>query len=79
MKTIDIFKNVLRKKGVENLHLSNDSNKGISNFRETIPLRTAKDALASCTYLSRSHRWASLIETKTPLIVALQASYNISR
>jgi hypothetical protein len=34
----DKFKNGLSKKGVENFYLSNDTNKSIANFRETIPL-----------------------------------------
>jgi hypothetical protein len=38
MKTLIFKKNGLSKKGVENLYQSNDTNKSISNFRETIPL-----------------------------------------
>jgi hypothetical protein len=34
----DKFKNGLSKKGVEYFYLSNDTNKSIANFRETIPL-----------------------------------------
>jgi hypothetical protein len=34
----DKFKNGLSKKGVEYFKLSNDTNKSIANFRETIPL-----------------------------------------
>jgi hypothetical protein len=34
----DIFKNVLTKKGVEYFYLSNNTNKSIAVFRETIPL-----------------------------------------
>jgi hypothetical protein len=36
--TADIFKNDLSKKGVDYFLLSNDTNKSIANFRETIPL-----------------------------------------
>jgi hypothetical protein len=35
----DKFKNGLSKKGVEYFYLSNDTNKSIENFRETIPLK----------------------------------------
>jgi hypothetical protein len=34
----DKFKNGLSKNGVEYFYLSNDTNKSIANFRETIPL-----------------------------------------
>jgi hypothetical protein len=37
-ENIDKFKNGLSKKGVEYFYLSNDTNKSIANFRETIPL-----------------------------------------
>jgi hypothetical protein len=33
----DIFKKLFSKKGVENFYLSNDTNKSIANFGETIP------------------------------------------
>jgi antitoxin component YwqK of YwqJK toxin-antitoxin module len=38
MKTMIFLKNGLSKKGVEKIYLSNGINKGIANFRETIPL-----------------------------------------
>jgi hypothetical protein len=38
----DIFKNGLSKKGVAYFCLSNDTNKSIANFRETIPLSTGQ-------------------------------------
>jgi hypothetical protein len=38
MKTMMISKMDVVKKGVESVLLSNDTNKSISNFRETIPL-----------------------------------------
>jgi hypothetical protein len=34
----DIFRNGLNNTGVENVWLSNNSNKSVSNFHETIPL-----------------------------------------
>jgi hypothetical protein len=36
-ENVDILKNGFGKKGVENFYQSNDTNKSISNFRETIP------------------------------------------
>jgi hypothetical protein len=38
----DKFKNVLSKKGVEYFWFSNDTNKSIAIFRETIPLNCIK-------------------------------------
>jgi hypothetical protein len=39
----DKFKNGLSRKGVECVWLSNDANKSIANFRETIPLNMSKE------------------------------------
>jgi hypothetical protein len=44
----DIFKNVFTKKGVEYFYLSNDTNKSIAIFRETIPLKRM-DMLTLCS------------------------------
>jgi hypothetical protein len=38
----DILKNGSSKQGVEKIYLSNGINKSISNFRETIPLKSRK-------------------------------------
>jgi hypothetical protein len=38
MKTIIFFKNGLNNKVVGNFYLSNDTNKSIAHFRETIPV-----------------------------------------
>jgi hypothetical protein len=43
----DKFKNDLSKKGVEYFLLSNDTNKSIANFLETIPLMLASGFVAS--------------------------------
>jgi hypothetical protein len=43
----DKFKNGLSKKGVKYFYLSNDTNKSITNFRETIPLRLYRYRLSS--------------------------------
>jgi hypothetical protein len=39
MKMIIFLKTDIIKKGLENVYLSSGTNKSVSNFRETIPLR----------------------------------------
>jgi hypothetical protein len=47
----DTFKNGFKKKGVDNFYLSNDTNKSITHFRETIPLKSRAQFSIRCTAL----------------------------
>jgi hypothetical protein len=47
------FKRDEVKKGVENIYLSSGTNKGISNFRETIPLKSGLENAFGADFLAQ--------------------------